>query len=196
MGEVPIGQALLRSGAQVGDDIWVSGWPGEAFLALQVFRGHVPAPVSAEVFEQVRLRMECPQPRLALGQALRGVATSAVDVSDGLLGDLRHVLRKSCVGAVLQLDALPRSPRLAALPREAQHQAILAGGDDYELLFTAPPAQRNHVEALADTLALPLTRIGRVMPKVDMADASSPVTLMDGDQVVANRWASFDHFKA
>jgi thiamine-monophosphate kinase len=190
MGEVPANQALLRSGAQPGDDVWVSGWPGEAYLALQVFRGHTS--VSAEVFNAVRERMECPQPRVALGQALRGVASSAVDVSDGLLGDLQHILRRSGVGACLQLDALPSSPLLAALPRTQQHDAVLAGGDDYELLFTAPPAQRTRIDALSTQLRLPLHRIGSIVE----APLSAPrLRLRDGTLDVANRWTSFDHFK-
>ena len=193
MGEVPSGQALLRSGAQVGDDIWVSGWPGEAWLALQVFRGQAPAGVSAEVFEQVRLRMECPTPRVALGLALRGVATSAIDISDGLLGDLQHILRRSAVAAVLDTAALPCSPCLGHVPRPNQLDAILAGGDDYELLFTAPATQRDHVAQLSATLGLPLTRIGHTQEAVVGAPR---VTLKDGDQCLSNRWTSFDHFKA
>jgi len=191
MGEVPAGQALLRSGAQSGDDVWISGWPGEAYLALQVFRGHTS--VSAEVFNAVRQRMECPQPRLALGQALRGVASSAVDVSDGLLGDLQHILRRSKVGAHIQLDALPCGPQLATLPRHMQHDAVLAGGDDYELLFTAAPTQRPYMDALSKQLALPLHRIGSI---VEASVSESRLMLRDGMADVPNRWTSFDHFKA
>ncbi len=193
MGEVPAGQALLRSGAKAGDDIWVSGWPGEAWLALQVFRGQAPDGVSAEVFAHVRDRMECPTPRVALGQALRGVASSAIDISDGLLGDLQHILRRSGVAAVLQAQALPCSPRVAQVPRAAQLDAILAGGDDYELLFTAPAAQREHLAHLSATLGLPLTRIGHACA---CAPGVPRVLLQDGDQVLAHRWASFDHFQS
>jgi thiamine-monophosphate kinase len=100
MGEVPAGQTLLRSGAQVGDDLWVSGHPGEARLALEAFRGSLHPGLSAEAFEATRLAMERPDPRVALGVGLRGLATAAIDVSDGLLGDLGHVLRRSCVGRV------------------------------------------------------------------------------------------------
>jgi thiamine-monophosphate kinase len=193
MGEVPAGQALLRSGAKVGDDIWVSGWPGEAWLALQVFRGQAPEGVSAEVFAQVRQRMECPTPRVALGQALLGVATSAIDISDGLLGDLHHILRRSGMAAVLDTAALPCSPCLARLPRPTQLDAILAGGDDYELLFTAPATQRDHVAHLSTTLGLPLTCIGYAHE----TEAGVPrVALQEGEQCLPNRWTSFDHFKA
>src|SRR5690606_254374 len=126
--------ALLRGGARPGDDLWVSGWPGEARLALEAFRGTLSPPLSAEAFEAVRARMECPTPRVALGLALRGLATSAIDVSDGLLGDLGHILRRSQVGATLALQALPVSPWLLPRPRPEQLDHILAGGDDYELL--------------------------------------------------------------
>ncbi|HMC16817.1 MAG TPA: thiamine-phosphate kinase, partial [Albitalea sp.] len=106
-GEVPPGSALLRSGAQAGDDLYVSGTLGDARLALEVFRGQLA--LDGAAFEQVRLAMERPQPRVALGVALRGIATSAIDVSDGLLGDLAHVLRRSCVGATVEVERVPRS---------------------------------------------------------------------------------------
>ncbi len=197
MGEVPAGQALLRGGARPDDDLWVSGWPGEARLALEAFRGSLSPPLSAEAFEATRARMECPTPRVALGLALRGLATAAIDVSDGLLGDLGHLLQRSGVGASLALQALPVSPWLVGRAREDQWGAVLAGGDDYELLFTAPAARRAEVEALATTQGLVLTRIGCI-------DAQPPgtLTLRDGGlhetnaPLVANRWASFDHFKA
>src|SRR5690606_17196482 len=138
-GEVPAGQALLRSGARAGDDIWVSGTTGDARLALEVLRGtHA---LAGEAFEQVRTAMEQPQPRVALGMALRGVATSAVDVSDGLLGDLGHILRRSNVGATVEADAVPRSDVLATQPLALQRLCTLSGGDDYELVFTAPPGR-------------------------------------------------------
>ena len=113
-GEVPVGTALLRSGAQAGDDLYVSGTLGDARLALEVFRGTLS--LAGAAFDAVRGAMEQPQPRVALGMALRGVATSAIDVSDGLLGDLAHVLRRSGVGAELNVDAVPRSEVLRAQP--------------------------------------------------------------------------------
>lgn len=193
-GEVPTGQALLRSGARDGDDLYASGTLGDARLALEVFRGtfSVPAPV----FDAVRRRMEQPTPRTALGQALRGIATAAVDVSDGLLGDLGHVLRRSGVGATVWapaalplLAARAHAAQPADLPDEAkQLEFVLAGGDDYELVFTAPAGQRPAVAAAAAACGTPVTRIGRI-------DAQPGVRVLDGDgREIQGRFASFDHF--
>lgn len=187
-GEVPPGQALLRSGARPGDELYVSGRVGDARLALEVFRGSVALP--GDAFEQVRQAMERPTPRVALGQALRGVASSALDVSDGLLGDLRHILHRSAVGATVEVDAVPRSEVLARQPLPLQRLCSLAGGDDYELLFTAPPARRDAVLAAAHATATPVTRIGRIEAEpglrlVNAAGASIP-----------DDFASFDHFRA
>jgi thiamine-monophosphate kinase len=184
MGQVPAGQALLRSGARTGDDLWVSGPLGDARLALEVFRGAVS--LAGEDFETVRRAMELPQPRTALGLALRGLATSAIDLSDGLLGDLGHVLKRSGVGAVVEADSIPRSTVLAAQPRVRQLECVLAGGDDYELLFTAPPTRRAEVQAAGPAVA----RIGRITaePRLRVVDA-------DG-RPVATPWRSFDHFAA
>ena len=193
MGEVPPGQALLRSGARVGDDLWISGQPGEARLALEAFRGTVSPPLSGEDFELTRLRMECPTPRVALGEALRGLASAAIDVSDGLLGDLGHILRRSRVGASLWVDALPVSPVLARRSRAEQLDLVLAGGDDYELLFTAAADQREQIAALSRDLGLPLTRFGRIEPEPGLrlwAGAGAGMTPL------TNRWTSFDHFKS
>lgn len=162
-GEVPAGQALLRSGARAGDDLWVSHAPGgglgDARLALEMFRGRVP--VSPDL-ESLRLAMECPQPRVALGVALRGVASAAIDLSDGLVGDLAHVLRRSGVGAVVDVDALPVSAALAALPADLRRECAVSGGDDYELLFTVPAERHEEVLTLGMNLGLPLTRLGRI----------------------------------
>ncbi|MDE2297328.1 MAG: thiamine-phosphate kinase [Burkholderiales bacterium] len=186
-GEVPQGQALLRSGARAGDDLYVSGTLGDARLALEVFRGAVT--LDGAAFERVRVAMEQPQPRIELGLALRGVASSAIDVSDGLLGDLAHVLQRSGVGAQVQVDALPRSDVLGALPQALQRQCALAGGDDYELVFTAAPGAASRVAAAAQAARVPVTRIGRI-------DAAPGLRLIDRDgRALANTYASFDHFK-
>ncbi|MGQ3052175.1 MAG: thiamine-phosphate kinase [Roseateles sp.] len=181
-GEAPPGQALLRSGARVGDEIWVSGRLGDARLALEVFRGTVA--LDGAAFDGARVAMECPMPRLALGQALRGIATAAVDVSDGVLGDLGHILEASRVGARLDVDALPRSAVLAAQPAVVQRECLLAGGDDYEIIFTAPVGAR-----LPDT-GVALTRIGVIEahPGLRVVDAHGAA--------VDHGLRSFDHFKS
>ncbi len=193
-GEVPTGQALLRSGARVGDDIYVSGTPGEARLALDALRGRLALPPAA--LQQLRPRLEQPTPRVALGLALRGVASSAIDVSDGLLGDLGHILKASGVGACV--DATVATNLLAASAQQAGAtadfdaqtlmQCALAGGDDYELVFTAPPAQQAAVQAAAQASGTRATRIGRVEP-------APGLRVVDGQgQPVAQHFASFDHF--
>lgn len=194
-GEVPAGAALLRSGARVGDDIWISGNVGDARLALEVFRGKLALPPG--LMQLARDRMEMPTPRVALGLALRGIATSAIDLSDGLAGDLSHVLKQSGVGATLDADAV--ASRLAAawhpdgqalqLPGEARHAVTLAGGDDYELAFTAPVAAREQVEHAGRAAATPVTRIGRI-------EAEAGLRLVDGSgqPLARQQFASFDHF--
>ncbi|MDB5880142.1 MAG: thiL [Ramlibacter sp.] len=186
-GEVPKGSALLRSGARAGDDIYVSGNLGDARLALEVFRGSLSLP--AELFEAARARLEQPRPRVALGLALRGIASSAIDISDGLVGDLGHVLRQSGVGAQIDCGAAGTlMDAAAALDEERKLEFILAGGDDYELAFTAAASQREAVRAAAEQAHTPVTRIGRI-------EAQPGLRLLDRDgQPVARHYASFDHF--
>jgi thiamine-monophosphate kinase len=188
-GEVPRGQALLRSGARAGDDIYASGTLGEARLALEAFRGTVS--LSADAFEAARTRMEQPTPRVALGQALLGVATAAIDVSDGLLGDLGHILRRSGVGARIDTGAasgLMDPVCAAALEEEQRLEYVLAGGDDYELLFTAAASQRDSVQAAARQAGIAVTRIGSI-------EAASGLRLVDArGQLLERRYGSFDHF--
>jgi thiamine-monophosphate kinase len=188
-GEVPAGQALLRSGARPGDEIWVSHPPGgglgDARLVLEMFRGRVP--VGAD-FDRLRLAMECPQPRVALGVALRGVASSAIDLSDGLAGDLGHILERSRVGASVDVDALPRSAALAAMPSALQRECTVGGGDDYELLFAAPPPARDAVRGAAAAAGVAVTRIGTI-------DAEPGLRWVDATGApVAARFTAFDHF--
>jgi thiamine-monophosphate kinase len=186
-GQVLPGQALLRSGAQAGDDLYVSGRVGDARLALEAFRGRVQ--LAGEVFERVRTAMEQPRPRVALGLALRGVARSAIDVSDGLLGDLSHLLRRSSVGATVEVDSLPLSPELAAQSPDWQRECGLAGGDDYELLFTAAQSAAGRVQAAAREAGVAVTRIGRI-------EAAAGLRLTDRHgRAVAPTFGSFDHFK-
>ena len=191
LGEVPAHLALLRSGAQVGDDVYVSGHLGDARLALEVFRGRLTVPQN--VFEQARMRMEMPTPRLALGQALRGIATAAADISDGLLGDLQHILKASHVGA--DIDTAMVASTLASraqcnLPLATQQMLTLSGGDDYELVFTAPEHARADIAALSVSTHTPITRIGKV-------NGSQQLRLLDSEgHEMRNEFESFDHFKS
>lgn len=193
-GEVPAGQALLRSGARAGDDIYVSGTLGDARLALEALLGHIHLP--DELLAQARLRLERPTPRVALGLALRGIASSAMDVSDGLLGDFGHILKASSVGACIRTDETIKLIAAGAFPSSATgqfdqkllHQCTLAGGDDYELLFTAPPQHRAAVAEAAAQSRTPVTRIGQV-------EAAPGLRLLGAQGMpVENRFASFDHF--
>ncbi len=158
IGFVPPGLALRRDAAQVGDDIWVSGHLGDAAAALSLWRADQAIP------DALRSRLECPTPRIALGQALRGIAHAALDISDGLLADLGHICAASQLGAEVHLENLPTSSALLALTvdTDTRLQWQASGGDDYELCFTAAPCQRTAIARLADTLALPLTRIGQI----------------------------------
>mgnify|MGYP000899825352 FL=1 len=193
-GEVPPGQALLRSGARPGDDLYVSGTLGDARLALEVFRG--TRSVAQAAFEAARERMEQPTPRVALGLALRGVATAAADISDGLVGDLGHILKASGAGAwidtsiAINLIAARGHLTMEGGQSDAEFalECVLAGGDDYELVFTAPPEARNRVKAAAVQTRTPVTRIGRI-------EAEPGLRLVDGSGApVAGRFTSFDHF--
>ena len=193
-GEVPAGKALLRSGAKAGDDIWVSGTLGDARLALEAFRGTLS--LRTDVLEQARRRMEQPTPRVALGIALRGIASAAVDVSDGLIGDLGHILASSRIGATLDADAAsalvaankhaPGSADLFAI--DVLRTCALSGGDDYELVFTAPSFARDAVLQAGVVAATPVTRIGRM-------EAEPGLRIVDARGApVAQHFTSFDHF--
>lgn len=164
VGEVSAGTALTRAGARDGDDIHVSGTLGDAALALAAMEGRIE--LDAASFAQARDRLEIPEPRVALGDQLRGVASAALDVSDGLVGDLGHMMARSNVGAVVDLALVPRSPalasKLAGAQRELALACLLAGGDDYELCFCAPPAARGRIDAIASSLGLSLARIGAI----------------------------------
>lgn len=141
-------------------------------------------------FTLIRPRMEMPTPRVALGLALRGVAHAALDISDGLIGDLGHILERSSVGAIVDVDALPRSEILDAQPEECQRACVLAGGDDYELCFTAPVGARETIAGIARRLHLPLTHVGSITP-----EAGLRLVDREGNPYVF-KGASFDHFAA
>jgi thiamine-monophosphate kinase len=165
IGEVPAGAALLRSGARPGDDVWVSGTLGDAALGLKVLQGEIGVADDARACLIERYRL--PRPRLPLGQALRGIASATIDVSDGLVADLGHILEASAAGAELRADQLPLSSAAHDLP--GARDAALAGGDDYELLFTAPVERRAEITALARKLDLSLTRIGSIRAGSDLS---------------------------
>ncbi len=190
-GEVPPGQALLRSGARAGDDIWVSGSLGDARLALEALLDHTTLPPGT--LAAARQRLEAPTPRVALGQALRGIASSALDVSDGLLGDLGHILAQSRVGASLDtrlITPLLDAGRHTPLAIDLLHQCTLSGGDDYELCFTAPADRRDAVQAAGRDSATRVTRIGCI-------EEQPGLRLIGPDgAAMAPRWTSFDHFAA
>lgn len=163
IGEVPAATAITRRGAQPGDDLWITGTPGRASLGLAHLRGEV-ALRSAHA-DSCLDALHRPQPRVALGQALRGLASAMLDVSDGVLGDLSHILETSACGARIDAARLPLDAlRAAGADDTLARRCLLAGGDDYELLFTAPNERRDEVAALAHRHALPLTRIGAITP--------------------------------
>ena len=174
LGELPAGTALRRDGARPGDDVWVSGELGGAAYALE----HAQDAAAAK-------RLHEPEPRVALGERLRGLAGAAIDVSDGFAQDLGHILERSGVGAVVRYADLPKF-RIADAALE--QRCVLAGGDDYELLFTAAPAARAHIEALAAPLGLALTRVGSIQ-------AGAPrLQLLDAQGRAMRTTPGFDHF--
>ncbi len=159
-GFVPAGQALRRSGARAGDDIYVTGCLGDAALCLKQLQSAVPPPA---IPDSLRQRLESPQPRVAAGMALRQRATSAIDISDGLLADLGHILEASAVGATLFLERLPLSSAFRDwFAASGDWSPALAGGDDYELCFTLPPAGEPEMAGLAAELGLEINRIGSI----------------------------------
>ena len=195
-GEVPRGRALLRSGARVGDDIYVSGKLGDARLALEALQGKIELP--ADLLAAARQRLEQPTPRVALGMALRGIATSAIDISDGLAGDLCHILKASGVGARVDTEVTINliaarayiNWAKATFDTQKQLEMVFSGGDDYELAFTAPPTARGAVQDASSTSQTPVTRIGVI-------ESQPGLRMVDGHgQPVDMQFASFDHFAA
>jgi thiamine-monophosphate kinase len=189
MGTLPPGYALRRDTATEGEELWLSGSTGDAALGLAHASGRIA--LDADARRHCLARLETPAPRVALGQKLRGIAGAAIDVSDGLLADLGHVVEQSKVGAEVDYESLPRSAVLRACSdRALADECLLAGGDDYELLFTAPAARRAEVEAAGAAAGVAVTRIGRVVgggPGVRLLDAQrKPIE-------VARR--GFDHFR-
>lgn len=187
MGEVKKGQALRRTGAKVGDEVWVSGTLGDAALALAYLQRRIQiAPHDAAALLP---RLHAPAPRIKLGQKLSGVAHSAIDVSDGLLADLGHILEMSGVGATIRVAQLPISETVRGYLREAvARNAVLAGGDDYELCFTAPATQHDAIVRLGRRLKLPLTAIGEITRQRKLA------VLDENNHPLPIKEHGFDHF--
>jgi len=199
MGEVPIDHALTRGGARIGDDIWVSGYLGHAALGL----AHLQQKITLDdETRDIALRaLHQPQPRISVGLALREIARSCIDISDGLLADLSHILKASSsnlngsnlndanlMGATLQLENMPCLTSLKSRLQESKiQQAILTGGDDYELCFTASPKQRQKIAALAKSLNVNLTRIGET-------NATGKLTVQFAQQNLNMTALGYDHF--
>lgn len=190
MGEVPAGQALKRSGAKLHDDIWVSGPLGLAALALAQLQGKLC--LSPNDFNRCSAALHSPQPRVALGLALRGIATSAIDISDGLLADLSHILQASHLGATLHLSQWPHAchwPEAAGLDLPSQAKLLLSGGDDYELCFTAPKASHNALLQLGNKLGLDLCCLGETTQDPGLVVHGLDKGILDIKEL------GFDHFK-
>jgi thiamine-monophosphate kinase len=184
LGSVPPDQALRRDRARPGDDLWVSGELGAAAFAVR----EAAAGRSLPSTHPARRRLDWPEPRLALGQALLGLAHAAIDLSDGLVGDLGHILSRSGLAARVDWPRVPVSGCLAAEDEGEQQRLALAGGDDYELLFTAPLAHRQAIERHAERLGMPLTRIGEL-------HSGRGCSIIDRDgRPLVTRLAAYDHF--
>ncbi|MDR7050246.1 thiamine-monophosphate kinase [Duganella sp. 3397] len=191
-GELAPGRALRRGAALPGDDIWISGTLGDARLALAAYRGELAVPLTETEHALAAVRMHTPIPRLALGVALAeaGIAHAAIDISDGLVGDLGHILKRSGVGATLDVDALPPGPVLATRDLALRRAYCAAGGDDYELCFTAPAGARAAILAAGGSTVTPVTRVGTIesRPGLRLVDAHGAALDLG--------LASFDHFKS
>lgn len=194
-GSIPHGKAMRRSGARTGDDIWVSGTTGDARLTLAALRHEIN--VSMDDLRLIEHRMHKPIPRIELGTQLRELASAALDISDGLLGDLHHLLKQSQVSAEIYLDKLPRSITLQKQAIDIQNCFATSGGDDYEICFTAPKAHRAAIEQLSSKLNLPLSIIGEIIPnkerQVTISVFEKPGQLL-GEKETAALMKSFDHF--
>jgi thiamine-monophosphate kinase len=192
MGEVPAGQALRRDGARAGDDIWVSGEVGDAALALAALGKRIR--LTPRELARVARRLDTPTPRIALGKALLGVANSAIDISDGLVADLGHICERSRVAATIELARVPVSAVMRRhLDRPLAIAARLAGGDDYELCFTASHRARARIERIGRRLGLAITRIGRA--ELAGRGRSSRVTVLEPNgRPLPLTSRGFDHF--
>jgi len=187
LGEVPTGDALRRDRAQDGDDIWVSGSVGGAALGLKYLQGTVT--LKPGVAERALERLHAPVPRNKIGEKLRGVANAAIDISDGLVADLAHICQRSQLAAAIEWALIPISPALLSVGPDVRMACALAGGDDYELCFTAHERMREAIAVIASEAGVPLTRIGR------MRSGAANVSVLDerGNEL-NTAIAGFDHF--
>ncbi len=180
LGEIPVGKALRRDQARAGEELWVSGQLGSAALALRHLRGDVR--LKGKELDACMARLETPTPRVELGRELLDIATSAIDISDGLVADAGHICARSSVGLDIGYEDIPSIPEVARLKGDRLiREALLAGGDDYELLFTVPAGKSLQLDSISARLGLALTRIGRVVPGegVRVLDESGGVIAVD-----------------
>lgn len=188
-GEVPAGVALRRDAARPGDDIWISGTLGDARLALACLLNQCV--LSDSDFSALAVRLHMPTPRIALGLALRDYANAAIDLSDGLIGDLAHILKRSGCGATVWCDALPVGELLKMQNKAMQYEFALAGGDDYELCFTAPHMHRDAIAAVACQ-----TQIDTQITRIGFIESGSGCRFVDANNHPLNfAFKSFDHFQ-
>ncbi|HCU65406.1 MAG TPA: thiamine-phosphate kinase [Rheinheimera sp.] len=186
-GLVPKGKALTRAGAKVGDYIYVTGTLGDAALGLKLVQDQVE--VSKKHRAHILQRFHYPTARVALGQALRTIASSAMDISDGLCGDLPHILKRSKVGATVDVNKIPMSQALKdSCDWQQALQCALSGGEDYELLFTVPEDKRGSLEVLLSPYGVPVTCIGRI------TGVAGKLELRQGDQPFVYTHQGYQHF--
>lgn len=187
-GEVAPGKALRRDAARAGDDIWISGTLGDARLALAGYRKEIT--LDSDTLHTASSRLHAPTPRVALGMALCGIARAGIDISDGLTGDLGHILERSKLGATLCADELPAGPMLSRQALDIRRRFALAGGDDYELCFTASPDRRDEVLSAARSAGVAVKRVGSIEPEpgLRLVDASGSALDL--------KLTSFDHFSS
>lgn len=187
IGEISSGPAMTRAGARAGDDIWVSGTPGDAFAYLGDIWKEFTVP--SRLLPYFKARMETPTPRVQLGTQIRHCASACCDISDGLVGDLKHILERSNVSAVLYWGDFPRSEQMSLLPELVQQRCVLAGGDDYELLFTAPKSVRDSVKEIGKSVGVKVTRIGEILPP------GIPLRILTKEGQSLPVMNSFNHFE-
>jgi len=188
IGEVEKGKALLRSGARPGDDIWISGHLGDAALALAHEQQHIK--LNPAELMQCQSALHAPIARIDLGRRLINLAHSAIDISDGLMADLEHIVECSNVSATININEIACSSILRKyLPHPVAVRCLLTGGDDYELCFTVSGKKRKEIEELSLKLAIPLTRIGRITQ-------GKGLTVLNSDGTAITQEAKgYDHFR-